>query len=165
MPKKSTLVIKESVESLKSLLKNQTSSVNTIRIQSLICIKTNQFAKRSDLASFLGYNVRSMELWLKTYRENGIEKMLVDTTVKQTRTRLVSADIHKGLSDRLNDPKVGFMSYTDAHIWVTKNYQTGITYHTLRNYMIDFFGTKIKRPRKSHVKKSEEAKADFLKLT
>jgi len=31
--------------------------------------------------------------------------------------------------------------------------------------MIDFFGSKIKRPRKSHIKKSEQANTDLLKRT
>ncbi len=31
--------------------------------------------------------------------------------------------------------------------------------------MIEFFGTKIKRPRKSHIHKSEEATAEFLKTS
>lgn len=165
MPKQSTLEVRESLVELMTILKQQSTSRNTVRIQSLICIKTSQFSKRSELASFLGYNVRSMELWLKQYTEGGLDHMLVAVKEKQKRGRLVGADIHQGLSERLNDPKVGFMSYVQAHKWVSENYGPGITYNTLRNYMIDFFGTKIKRPRKSHIKKSEEAKADFLKLT
>lgn len=163
MPKKSTLEVKESLSTLKSLLRSQTTASNTKRIQSLICIKTSQFEKRTDLAAFLGYNVRTMELWLKTYRDHGIEQMLAPTKKKQVRRRLVGRDIHQGLSERLNDPRKGFMSYVDAHRWVMQTYGSDIKYNTLRNYMMDFFGTRIKRPRKSHVKKSEEAKADFLK--
>jgi len=165
MPKKSTLKVQESLSELKSLLKQQTNSKNTVRIQSLICIKSFQFDKRVDLASFLGYNVRTMELWLKKYKEGGIDKMLDSKKEKQKRKRLVTSQIHQGLSERLNNPKVGFMSYTEAHKWVNESYGTTIKYTTIRNYMIAFFGTKIKRPRKSHIKKSQEAKADFLKLT
>lgn len=165
MGKTSTLEIRESLTDLKLLLKGQSNSKNTVRIQSLICIKSSQFDKRIDLASFLGYNIRTMELWLKLYKEGGIYNMLVSTKIKQKRKRLVTSQIHQGLSKRLNDPKVGFMSYTQAHKWVNQTYGSNIKYTTIRNYMIAFFGTKIKRPRKSHIKKSEEAKADFLKLT
>ncbi|MGB1219832.1 MAG: hypothetical protein ACPG4W_08635, partial [Flavobacteriales bacterium] len=73
----------------------------------------------------------------------------------QIRTRKIGKDIHEGLSVRLNDPKVGFMSYVEVLKWVNETYSTDIKYNTLRNYMIDFFGTKIKRPRTSHIKTSE----------
>lgn len=165
MPKPSTLVIRESISELHSLLRKQNNPKNILRLQSLIHIKENRFSKRSELATHLGYNVRSMELWLNAYKNKGLSGMLIVDKPKQKRTRCISQDIHDGLSERLNDPRKGFTSYIDALQWVQKNYNPDIKYQGLRNYMLDFFGTKIKQPRKSHVNKSEEAKADFLKLT
>jgi len=106
-----------------------------------------------------------MELWLKAYKEKGLEGILIGEKVKQKRTRCITQDIHDDLSERLNDPKKGFNSYIDALHWVQKNYDSNVKYQGLRNYMIEFFGTKILSPRKSHINKSPEAKADFLKLT
>ena len=57
------------------------------------------------------------------------------------------------------------LSYVDAFIWVQENYDPSVSYSTLRTCMIGFLGSKIKSPRKSHIKKLPEAKADFLKLT
>jgi transposase len=165
MPKESTLLVKEEVSELSSLLRSQSNPKNVIRIQSLIYIKTKHFTTRSELASFLGYSVRSMELWLKSYKSGGITEMLIPVKKKQQRTRKVGKEIHKGLEERLNNPKEGFLSYVSAQRWVEQTYGVSINYNTLRLYMIDFFGSKIKRPRKSHIKKSEQAKADFLKLT
>jgi len=165
MPKQSDLIVKEEVSELSSLLRKQTDPKNVIRIQSLIYIKTEHFRTRSELAAYLGYSVRSMEIWLKDYKVNGINGMLVPIKEKQQRTRKVGKQIHQGLEERLNNPKEGFLSYVSAQQWVEKTYGVSINYNTLRLYMIDFFGTKIKRPRKSHIKKSEEAQADFLKLT
>lgn len=165
MPKQSTLEVKESFSELQSLLRKQDNPKNVLRLQSLIYIKENRFSKRSELAKYLGYGVRSMELWLKDYKERGLPGLLIPIKEKQKRKRVISNDIHLGLSERLNDPKKGFLSYVDALIWVQENYDPSISYSTLRTYMIDFFGSKIKSPRKSHIKKSEEAKADFLKLT
>lgn len=165
MPKQSNLIVKEEISELSSLLRQQSNPKNIIRIQSLIYIKTEHFKTRSELASFLGYSVRSMEIWLKDYKTNGIKGMLIPVKKKQQRTRKVGKEIHKGLEERLNNPKEGFLSYVSAQKWVEKTYGVPIKYNTLRLYMIDFFGTKIKRPRKSHIKKSEQAKADFLKLT
>ena len=91
--------------------------------------------------------------------------MLIPKKAKQKRKRKISLEVHQGLEARLNTADKGFLSYVSAQQWVKKEYAIELSYNTLRAYMIDFFGTKIKRPRKSHVKKSEEATADFLKLT
>lgn len=165
MPKTSTLIIKESISELKSLLRKQDNPKNILRLQSLLHIKEERFNKRSELASHLGYSTRSMELWLKDYRKNGLVGLLIPVKEKQKRTRHVTKEIHEGLEKRLNDPRLGFSSYVEALKWVNHTFETSLQYATLRNYMIEFFGTKIKQPRKSHIKKSEEAKADFLKLT
>jgi len=165
MPKPSTLEVKESISELQSQLRKENNAKNILRLQSLIHIKENRFASRSELATHLGYNVRTMELWLKAYRDLGLTGMLIGEKVKQKRIRCISQDIHDGLSERLHDPKKGFNSYVEALHWVQKTYDKNINYQGLRNYMIEFFGTKIKSPRKSHIKKSPEAKASFLKLT
>lgn len=106
-----------------------------------------------------------MELWLKDYKDKGIESMLICNDVKQVRSRLVSNEVKQGLSERLHNPEQGFSSYVEACQWVKEEYGVSYKYHTLRNYMIAIFGTKIKQPRKSHMKKDPEAQADFLKLT
>lgn len=165
MPKQSTLIVNESLSKLQCLLRKQDNPKNILRLQSLIHIKEDRFKKRSELASHLGYNVRSMEIWLKDYREKGLEGLLIPVKEKQRRKRHVSQEVHQGLEKRLNDPRLGFSSYKEAQQWVNTTFETSIQYATLRNYMIEFFGTKIKQPRKSHIKKSEEAKAAFLKLT
>ncbi|WP_010183075.1 COG3415 family protein [Aquimarina agarilytica] len=165
MPKSSTLIVKESLPELQSLLRKQDNPKNILRLQSLIHIKEARFKRRSELASHLGYNIRSMELWLKDYRDKGLAGLLIPVKEKQKRTRHVNKEIHEELEKRLNDPRLGFSSYVEALQWVNNTFETSIQYATLRNYMIEFFGTKIKQPRKSHIKKSEEAKADFLKLT
>ncbi|OEK07404.1 hypothetical protein A8C32_18395 [Flavivirga aquatica] len=79
--------------------------------------------------------------------------------------RKITEEVHDGLSERLNDQEQGFLSYVQAVQWVKETYGIEYKYNTLRDYMIDFFGTKIKQPRKSHIKKSQEAVTDFLKLT
>lgn len=165
MPKTSLLLVKESQDELILQLRKQSNPKNILRIQSLIYIKKNSFTKRTDLAFHLGYNVRTMELWLKEYKEKGLQAMLIPHKEKQKRKRKISYEIHQGLEERLTTPDKGFTSYVSAQQWVKDTYNVTLNYNTLRTYMIDFFGTKLKRPRKSHIKKSEEATADFLKLT
>lgn len=157
--------VKESCEELRTLIRKETNPKNVLRLQSLVHIKENTFVKQVELAAHLGYNIRTMELWLEKYKEGGIDNMLISCNNRQAKKRCVSQEIHDGLSERLHDSYKGFDSYVHAVNWVNETYNVKFPYNTLREYMIDMFGTKIKQPRKSHVKKDEEAQADFLKLT
>ena len=91
--------------------------------------------------------------------------MLQGPYKKRYYKRKITAEVHNGLSERVHNPEQGFRSYAQAVQQVKDTYGITYNYNTLRDYMIDFFGTKIKQPRKSHIKKSEEAVTDFSKLT
>ncbi len=92
-------------EDLESLLRKEQNKKNVLRIQSLLHIKLNTFSTQEDLVSHLDYVVRSMEKWLKLYKDFGLEKMLLPE--KQTRRRLISKQVHEGLLER-EDPKKRF---------------------------------------------------------
>jgi len=163
MGKSISFVVKEDSTVLRDLIRKSKNSKDVLRLQSLIHIKEGTFDKQSELAKHLGYSVRSMELWLKLYKEGGLEAMLIGKKEKQKRKRIISQDVHIGLSDRLKDGQRGFLSYVQAVQWVKETYGIQYKYNTLRDYMITIFGTKIKRPRKSHIKKDGEAVNAFLK--
>ncbi len=165
MGKPLSFKVSESSTALRSMIRKESNSKNILRLQSLLHIQEKTFKKQSELASHLGYNVRSMELWLKVYKEQGIEAMLIGSKPRKAKKRKISIEVHRGLSDKLNDSFKGFESYVSAVEWVKENYGVSYPYSTLRDYIIDVFGTKIKQPRKSHIKKNPEAQADFLKLT
>jgi len=165
MGKQISFTVKESSSHLRCLIRKESNPKNILRLQSLLHIKEGTFNKQTDLAKHLGYNVRSMELWLKVYKEQGINSMLISSTSRKPKKRKISKAVHLGLSEKLNDSFGGFRSYVEAVEWVKNTYGVNYAYSTLRDYMIDIFGTKIKQPRKSHVKKKPEAQADFLKLT
>lgn len=165
MGKHISFTVQESASQLRSMIRKESNSKNILRLQSLLHIREKTFKKQSDLASHLGYNVRSMEIWLKIYKEQGIEAMLIGSQPRKAKKRKISKEVHVGLSAKLNDSFEGFESYVMAVQWVKENYGVSYAYNTLREYMINVFGTKIKQPRKSHIKKNPEAQADFLKLT
>lgn len=164
MVRKKTIEVLESISYLRNRIKQEKNGKNVIRLQSLVSIKEEKFEKQSDLAKHLGYHVRTMELWLKKYKEGGLKKMLQDKSKKQERRRKISASVSEGLRKRLTDPFGGFNSYVQALEWVKEEYGEDYNYGTLRQYMIDKYGTKIKQPRKSHVKSSEQAQVAFLKV-
>ena len=165
MGKHISFTVLESSSQLRSMIRKELNSKNILRLQSLLHIKEKTFKKQTDLANHLGYNIRSMELWLKVYKDEGIEAMLIGSKPRKAKKRKISKEVHAGLSDKLNDSFEGFRSYVDAVEWVKENYGVSYPYSTLRDYMIDVFGTKIKQPRKSHIKKEPEVQAAFLKLT
>ena len=165
MGKHISFKVKETSSELRRKIRKESNSKNVLRLQSLLHIKEKTFKKQTDLANHLGYNVRSMELWLKVYKEEGIEAMLIGSKPRKAKKRKISKEVHSGLSDKLKDSFEGFESYVYAVEWVKENYGISYPYSTLRDYLIDVFGAKIKQPRKSHIKKDPEAQADFLKLT
>jgi len=155
--------VKESPLVLRSMIRKESNSKNVIRLQSLLHIKEKTFNKQSDLAMHLGYHIRSMEIWLKVYKEEGIEAMLIGSKPRKPKKRSISKEVHDGLATKLNDSFGGFSSYVDAVEWVKENYGISYPYSTLRDYMIKVFRTKIKKPRKSHIKKDSDTQVEFLK--
>lgn len=81
IPKSSLLIVKEIVSNLKKLLRQESNSKNVLSLQSLIHIQKKYFSTRSDLADQLGYHTRTMELWLKSYKEQGV-KLMIKTNKK-----------------------------------------------------------------------------------
>ncbi|MFT4535270.1 MAG: transposase [Saprospiraceae bacterium] len=164
MRKYSKLVVNESAEELKILLRKQTKSKNIDRLRSLLFIKLNKFITRQELADYLGYHIRTMERWLSKYGEGGLDKMLLAERLER-KSHLVDSKVHGAISKRVNDPPTGFSSYVEVKQWLSTNYDLEIEYNTIRSYLIRNFKTKIKQPRKSHIKKDDEAVEAFFKTT
>lgn len=160
----SKLVIKESVGDLELLVRKQAKVKNIDRLRSLICIKTNKFETRQQLAGFLGYHIRTMERWLSVYEQEGLAKMLIPEKLDRD-SHLINLEVHQEISKRVNDPLAGFSSYVEVQQWLSTEHKLDVQYHTIRAYLIRHFKTKIKRPRKSHIKKDDQAVEAFLKTT
>ncbi len=112
----------------------------------------------------MGINLRTQERWIQRYISGGIERLLIDKP-KNIRSRIITPEIHQGLSERVNSSDNPFLGYWDAIQWVKTEYNTDIEYHNLRMYLIKHFKTKLKVPRKSHYKKDDKAQGAFLKTT
>lgn len=164
MGKISTLDIKETELELREMLSKQVKSKNRDRIKSLLHIQNKKYKTRGELSIALGYHKRTMERWLSKYITGGVAGMLIpDVLIRES--QIVTPEIHESLSKRVYDPENGFSSYVEAHRWVIEKFKVEISYHWLRTYMIKSFKTKIKQPRKSHIKKDDQAVETFLKTT
>jgi len=162
MGKTSQLKIKETLDQLNKLRKSQPNLKFEKRVIALERILNVPTESREELAEYLGIAKRTLEGWLTTYSREGIA-FLLSVKPRRKESKIITPEIHKALSKRVNDPEQAFLGYWDAQRWIENEYGVEIKYHWLRKYLISRFGTKVKSPRKSHVKKDKEAEASFLK--
>ena len=156
--------IKESPSELSSLRKKQTLYRIEKRVIWLLELQKGKFKSRKDLATYLGINLRTQERWILRYLSGGIDELLTDKP-KNIKSRIITPDIHQGLSKRVNSSEQPFLGYWDAVQWVKNKYNVDVEYHNLRRYLIQHFKTKLKTPRKSHYKKDDKAVDAFLKTS
>ncbi len=162
MGMKSTIKVSESLETLKKLQAKQRNIKSEKRILCLILLKTNKFKTQQSIADYLGICRQTLVLWIARYRKLGIEGILLSAT-RAKKSKIITPEIHEGLSEKLKDAKHSLRGYWDAQQWVLSHYGVEVKYHWLRAYMIKHFKTKLKSPRKSHYKKDEQAVKAFLK--
>jgi transposase len=164
MAKPKEFLIKEDILTLKSLRKQQTVFRIEKRIIWLIELQKNRFKTRVELAKYLDISTRTQERWCVKYQKGGIKELLSDIP-KKLKSRIVTDQVHKGLSKRVNSSDNPFLGYWDAVDWVKSKYDVSVSYHLLRYHLIKHFKTKLKSPRKSHYKKDDKAVTAFLKTT
>lgn len=164
MAKPQEFQIKENKDVLKKLRREQTNIRFEKRVLWLLYIQDNKFKTRKELCEYLDISPRTQERWTKQYVNNGIEALLSDLP-KNKKSKIITAEIHKGLEERLNASDKGFLGYWDAQQWVISQYGVQVKYHWIRQYLIKHFKTKLKSPRKSHYKKDDQAIDAFLKTS
>jgi len=162
MARISKLRVSESVQELKILLRKESYFKNIPRLQALINIKENKFRTREELGDHLGVKRRTIEKWLSDYRLGGLDKMMLSGK-RNRKSSMITEEIHKGLEQKVMDREQGFSSYVEAQNWIALEYDLKLKYNTVREHLIRHFKTKIKSPRKSHVKKDNKAVETFLK--
>jgi len=158
----STLEVKESILELKKLQKQQKTVKAEKRVLCLLFLKTNKFTTQTLLAESLAISRQSLVRWLSLYRKAGIQGILLEPS-RNKPSKIITPEIHQGLSEKVQEATSPLLGYLDAQRWVEEKYGVKVKYHWLRVYMIKHFKTKLKVPRKSHIKKDEKAITTFLK--
>lgn len=164
MARKSTICVTESVEELRNLIRREKNHRIRQRFICLIHTKEGKFKGQLELSNHLGVDYATVKRWLKKYREKGLGSLAQINSGGQ-RPSVISEELHKSLSEKLNDSNNPLLGYWDAVIWVKENYGLALKYTTLREYLIRHFKTRLKEPRKSHYKKDEQAIVAFKKTT
>jgi len=162
MGKKAELLIKEDLLSLKKSLFEAKTMTAKRRIQSLVFIKEEKFETRQHLADYLCIHIRTLEKWLVRYKSMGLSQ-LISIARRGKRSQEMNPHIHQSLKEKLGSPTNYFCSYKEALLWTNETFHTNFKYSWFRNYLIKHFATKLKVPRKSHIKKDKKDIAIFLK--
>lgn len=158
------ITVKESLASLKALLKSQPIHKSS-KIKMLLEIKKSSTSlSKISLAEKIGVAPASVQTWRLAYVNYGIDGLLKDDRGGY-KPSLITADAHKKIELKLNSTEAAFSSYKQLHDWVMKEFTKEIKYNSLRHYVKRNFGAKLKVPRKSHIKKDKEAVAAFKKTS
>lgn len=164
MGKHSTLVITETVETLKKSRNRQKSLGARRRIECLLLLKIGKYPTQEKVASHLGVRRQTLVKWLKAYREGGISAML-PSGKRNRSSKIFTPETHQALCEKMSDTLSPLSGYLDAQRWLRETHGVEVKYHWLRKYLIKHFKTKLKTPRKSHIKKDGKAVAAFLKTS
>jgi len=164
MAKALSIKVKESLKELKHLLKTSPAHYSC-KIRMLMEIKKSDFAlSKNELAEKVGVNHNSIQTWRTKYQKGGIDELLTDGRIG-FKPSIISPTAHKKIGQKLNAVEAAFTSYKQLHEWVDKHLIEGVNYNSLRHYVKRHFGAKLKVPRKSHIRKDEEAVSTFKKTS
>ena len=162
MSKRVIFTIKESIEEIKKRRSKQKVLYKQHRLLWLQVIKENRGISREASSKKSSISLRTQERWIQRYIAGGIQGLITDAP-NLKKSKIITDEIHQGLSKRVNSSENPFLGYWDAKDWVLSEYGVEITYHWIRGYLIKHFKTKLKSPKKSHYKKDDQAEAAFLK--
>ncbi len=158
------LSIKEDISTLKGYLPKCKSLRQEKRLRALLYFKENAIPDQDSLCKELNISPRTLQQWKKSYGREGIEGFLKAQT-RDKPSKLISPELHKALEERMNSTTDPFLGYWHAQEWIRDEFGIELKYSFLRQYLIGHFGSKVKRGRKSHVKKDGEAEKVFLKTS
>lgn len=142
--------ISESAEDLKSLLKQQATSLNFAKVQSLYLLKINEVETVRHLAVLVGRSERTLHRWLNCYREGGIENLLAEPE-KPGRPKKISVEEAAIIQNELKDPE-GFQSYQEIHFWASVVLGISASYITVYRFVRYELQAKLKVARPQNLK-------------
>lgn len=134
------------------------------RATAILYLKQERFSNQIELANYLGVTQRAIQKWLVVYRKKGLDALL-SSKIHVVKSKFINKEIHDDLASKLINTDSPLLGYSHARDYVNTKYNLELGYHVVRDYMRNHLNSRIKRPRKSHVKKDIEAGAAFLKTS
>jgi transposase len=158
----SRVVIAESAEALKALMRQQALAWSKERVQMLYLLQSGQAESVTHAAELLGRGRITLQRWLAAYAEGGMVQLLVKSS-PPGRGCQIPAAAQAALVERLATP-LGFGSYGEIQDWLKTDYQHEISYKGIHKHVRYGLGAKPKRPRPVSTAQ-DPVKAAFFKTT
>jgi transposase len=153
--------IVETEEALKVLLLKAEKVEEKEKVQVLYWLKTKNVDSVSAIAVFLGRHRTTVQRWLTSYRQGGIEELLREK--KSTgRPRRLTDEIVEKLEIELKDPE-GFSSYKEVQKWLASCCDLQVSYRTVQQWVHYRLQGKLKVPRPVSIKQKEGVVEEFKK--
>jgi transposase len=142
--------IAESVEELKSLMKQQKTGLGYAKIQSLYLLKIKAVETVNHLAVIIGRGESTIHRWLQLYKLGGLASLLQEPP-KTGRPKKLEIETVAKLQKELSDPE-GFNSYQEVQLWLFSCEDIEISYATIHRVVRSELQSKLKVPRPRHEK-------------
>lgn len=153
--------LKETAAELKTLLCQEKNAVRHEKLQVLYWLKTKTVDSVLSAAVRLGKHRTTIQRWLSSYREGGIEKLLCQKP-RAGRPRIMTPEIVEKLSEELSQVE-GFSSYKEVHQWLTSCCDIPVAYRTVHQWSRYRLKGKLKVPRPVSEKQKTGAPEEFKK--
>lgn len=153
--------IKESVQELHELLLKQKTVSSRERIQALYLLKMGEVKTIQDVAVVVGRGRVTVQRWLSTYTESGINGLL-STKKSSGRPPIINNLARVQLVKELEQPE-GFKSYEEIRTWLKAVEGVEASYKVVHDTVRYRMKAKLKVPRAVGVKHNEEAELEFKK--
>jgi transposase len=165
MSKALNIPVKESTQELRLVLKSVIPFLQP-RVKLLLCMKKygDKPVSKRELMDQTGLCSYSVHKWRTLYNTGGLDNLLKHNK-KGFKPSKLTAEQHKKLELKLNDPENGIRGYKELQEWVFKEFKSQIAYNTLLKYCVKNFGSKVKVARKYHAKKDDNLVNTFKKTS
>lgn len=140
--------IAESVEQLKSLMKQQKTGLGYAKVQSLYLLKINAVETIRHLAVIIGRGESTMHRWLQTYKVGGLS-LLLEELPKTGRPKKLEIETIAKIQQELSEPE-GFNSYKEIQLWLSICQNIEVSYATLHRIVRYELQGKLKVARPTH---------------
>ena len=144
-------IIHETADELKQRLKEARDPARKQRLHALYLLASGQARFRTDAATMLGVDRRTVGRWLELYARNGLDALL-DIYVPAGKQPPLAPDQLAKLQEALERPE-GFASYGAIQAWIARELGVALGYHSVHTLVHDKLGAKPKVPRPAHQKK------------
>jgi transposase len=159
----SRIEIHESAETLAQLLRETPQQRFKERLQVLYLIKVEQMSV-SSAAKVVGKHRGSVQRWLATYRERGLEALLEYKT-SPGRPRQIPLWAEQSLQRQLAQSQSPFQGYTQVQQWLEETLGVSATYATVHRLTRYRLKAKLKVPRPRNRKQNPTQLTAFKKTS